>query len=333
MNNIRPSKIWVLYGGNSSEREVSIKTGLGILAALESKGFETKGYDVKPGTLTDLPWKEEKPDLVYIALHGHFGEDGAIQGFLDAQSVLYVGSGVMSSAVCFHKGFTKNILKAAGIAVPLSYDFAGEEHFLREDRLGTLPDNFYKRKWFIKPAQEGSTIGIERYDPMAFPIEARKDAFYEMFCTALKFCEDVLIEEWIEGPEMTVPVFSGRALPAVEIRPKNKFYNYESKYTVGETEYLCPAPVNDVLGQELADISVNTFHALKCVDLARVDLIVSQTGPVVLEMNTLPGMTETSLVPKSAKEAGMEYADFVEKLVCASYKRQVLELKRDAEAL
>ncbi len=322
MNELRPKNVWVLYGGNSSEREVSLRTGKGILNALAEKGFSAQGFDVRPGELSELPWKEQKPDIVFIGLHGHFGEDGAIQGFLEAQGVFYVGSGVMSSAISFHKGFSKHILREAGIPVPKSYDFEGEEHFLRESRRQTLPSDFYQKKWFIKPAQEGSTIGIERYDPTRIEGSRRQEVFFDLLKNSLEYCSDILVEEWIEGPEVTVPVFDGRALPAVEVRPKSHFFDYKSKYTVGETDYICPAELNENLLREIGEISVRSFHALKCADYGRVDLMISPDGPVVLEMNTLPGMTETSLVPKSAKVAGMDYGTFVEKLVCASFTRQ-----------
>jgi len=302
----KPSSVWVLYGGSSQEREVSLKTGAGVLAALKEKGFEAKGFDVRPGQLMSLPWENSKPDIVFIALHGHFGEDGALQGFLEAQGVAYVGSGVMSSAICFHKGFSKYVLNVAGVSVPKSFDFAGEEHFLAETRRGTLPLDFYEKKWFIKPAQEGSTIGIERYDPSLIEPFNREAEFYRKFQVSVKYCKDVLVEEWIEGAEVTVPIFEGRAMPSVEIRPKSKFYDYGSKYTAGETEYICPAELNEYQLQEIADMSIQAFHALKCSDYGRVDLMVSKNKAYVLEMNTLPGMTPTSLLPKSAAVAGMD---------------------------
>ncbi|MEO5667157.1 MAG: D-alanine--D-alanine ligase [Bdellovibrionota bacterium] len=322
----RPQNIWVLCGGPSREREVSLKTGAGVTAALEKKGFAVKSFDVRPETLDSLPWAS-KPDIVFIALHGHFGEDGVVQGYLETRSVPYVGSGVLSSSVSFHKGFTKSILVQDKIPTPAYVEFNNENHFHEEERSGRLGDTFFAKSWFIKPAQEGSTIGIERYRADQIPEGKRRETFLRMLQSSFKFCEDVVIEEWVEGAEVTVPIFEGRALPAVEIRPKSKFYDYQSKYTVGATEYFCPAPLSADITSELASLAVRTFHVLKCQDYGRIDFIVGPQGPVVLEMNTLPGMTPTSLLPKSAAADGLSYEDFVEQLVCFSYRRQLSKFR------
>jgi D-alanine-D-alanine ligase len=318
----RPKNVWVLYGGSSREREVSLKTGAGVAAALEKKGFATQLFDIRPEMLDSLPWNT-KPDLVFIALHGHFGEDGVIQGYLESRRVPYVGSGVLSSSVCFHKGFTKSILIHDKIPTPAYVEFIDEAHFFDEERGGRLAPNFYSKSWFIKPAQEGSTIGIERYRAEMIPESKRRETFLRMLQNSFKFCSDVVVEEWIDGPEITVPIFEGRALPAIEIRPKSKFYDYESKYTVGATEYLCPAPLSEEMSGLVSSLAVRTFHVLKCQDYGRIDFIIGADGPLVLEMNTLPGMTPTSLLPKSAAADGMSYESFVEALVCFSYRRQV----------
>jgi len=327
---LRPKKIWVLYGGSSRERDVSLKTGAGVAAALEKRGFDVTAFDIRPEMLDTLPWSL-RPDLVFIALHGHFGEDGVIQGYLESRGVAYVGSGVLSSAVSFHKGFTKTILVNERIPTPAYVEFTDEAHFFDQERSGRLGENFYQQSWFIKPAQEGSTIGIERYRAELIPEPKRRETFLRMLQNAFSFCSDIVVEEWVDGPEVTVPIFEGRALPIVEIRPKSKFYDYESKYTAGATEYLCPAPLAAELASELASLAVRTFHVLKCQDYGRIDFIVGPKGPVVLEMNTLPGMTPTSLLPKSAAVDGMSYEDFVERLVCASYRRQNAAPKKGAK--
>lgn len=319
---MRPKSVWVLYGGSSREREVSLKTGAGVAAALEKKGFAVKAFDIRPETLDSLPW-ESKPDIVFIALHGHFGEDGVIQGYLETRKVPYVGSGVLSSSVSFHKGFTKSILVQDKIPTPAYFEFNDEAHFFGDERIGRLGINFYERSWFIKPAQEGSTIGIERYRAELIPQDKRRDTFLKMLASSFKFCSDVVVEEWVDGPELTVPILEGRALPAVEIRPKSQFYDYQSKYTAGATEYFCPAQLPAETLAELSSLAVRTFHVLKCQDYGRIDFIVGKSGPVVLEMNTLPGMTPTSLLPKSASVEGLSYEDFVDKLVCSSYRRQI----------
>ena len=323
MEEKRPLNVWVLYGGHSSERDVSIRSGKGVMAALERRNFNVSGFDVNPANLSELPWLEKKPDIVFLGLHGSFGEDGAIQGFLEANQVPYVGSGVLSSALCFHKGFAKQVLRSAGIPVPHSYDFSGEEHFLNEDRAGRLPSDFFQRRWFIKPAQEGSTIGIERFDPALLEKgEDLREVFLKKFAHSHKFCSDVLVEEWVDGVECSTPIVGGRATPTVEIRPKSEFYDYESKYTSGMTEYICPATVGEADLDLMSQMALQSFYELKCADYARIDFIVGKQGPVVLEMNTLPGMTETSLLPKSLEAEGIEYDELVASLVLSSYQRQ-----------
>lgn len=315
----RPEKVWVLYGGSSSEREVSLRSGRGVEEALRTKGFEVAGFDVRPGpSLLELDWRHA-PDIVFIGLHGPFGEDGTVQGFLDAIGVPYVGSGVGASALCMHKSLTKKHLMSVGIDCPRGYEVNGRlglEALLAQ--AGTEV-GFFSKKYFIKPAREGSTIGIERY------LGAGDAAGFRQLCEkALTFDACVLVEEWIEGPELTVPLLQGKALPIVEIRPLAKFYDYESKYTAGKTEYFCPAPISDAQTALCKNVAERSFAALECRDYARVDIMLDADGPKVLEMNTLPGMTGTSLVPKSAAAAGLDYATFVEKLVCSSYERQML---------
>ena len=313
--------VWVLYGGLGSEREVSLKTGKGVVDALTRKGYAVQGFDVNPKSLDALPWTQ-KPDVVFIGLHGHFGEDGRIQGYLETKEVAYVGSGVLASSLSFHKGFTKNTLNHLNIPTPQGFEFQGEAHFLDEERGGHLSDGFFGKNWFIKPAQEGSTVGIERYRGCEIEPSRQKEEFLKQLSSAAKFSEDVLVEEWIDGPELTVPVLDGRALPSIEIRPKSRFYDYQSKYTVGATEYICPAPFGDEVLERLSSLAVRTYYALKCQDYGRVDFILGPKGPVVLEMNTLPGLTPTSLFPKSAAVDGMSYDDLVETLVRLGLRRQ-----------
>lgn len=307
-------------GGPSSEREVSLRTGRGIATALKSKGFAVESFDVQPGpALGQLSWSAP-PDIVFIALHGPFGEDGTLQGFLDSLQIPYVGSGVGASALSMHKGLAKKHLEQFGVPLAKSFDFEGEsglEKFLRQH----ASENFLAKKWFIKPAREGSTIGIERYDPSA-GTRGRSD--FEKLCrSALRYDSYLLVEEWIEGAEITIPVLFGQAMPVVEIRPLSHFYDFQSKYTAGKTEYLCPAPLDAALTEKVQRLSEDVYRYLECEDYGRVDMMLGPQGPIVLEMNTLPGMTETSLVPKSAKVAGLSYEDFVEKLVKGSYEKQM----------
>ncbi len=311
-----PRKIWILFGGNSAEREVSLNSGRGIANALKTKGYDVQGFDVSPGpAFYQLPWNTP-PDIVFIGLHGTWGEDGTIQGYLESLKIPYVGSGVLASAVSFHKGLAKKQMQQFGVPCAPSFDIVGKhglDVFKKEGRFKDI----VKKKWFIKPARQGSTIGIQRY-------AAEGDEHFLSLCTeALKFDDYLLVEEWIEGRELTVPLLHGRALPIVEIKPHSDFYNYESKYTKGKTEYFAPAALSEDVALKISHISELVFQSLGCVDYGRVDVMLrGDFTPFVLEMNTLPGMTETSLVPKSAAAAGMDYATFLEKLLLGSWKRQ-----------
>ncbi|HVJ65648.1 MAG TPA: D-alanine--D-alanine ligase [Bdellovibrionota bacterium] len=318
MNQKRPKNVWVLFGGTSSEREVSVKTAANVIEALKKKNFEVSGFDVKPGELLNLDWSH-KPDVVFIGMHGTFGEDGTMQGFLEAVGIPYVGSGVLSSALCFHKGLTKKALVNFGLPTPASYEILGREG--AEALAKTLFESSGAHRYFIKAARQGSTVGVYPFDATGLaPAEARAK-FLETCAQALHYDECVLVEEWIVGAEISVPVVCGKAYPAVEIRPLGGFYDYESKYTKGKTEYLCPAPVGDAATAALATLSERAFRVLECRDYARIDFIVGEKGPTILEVNTLPGLTATSLLPKSVGSVGIDYPELMEMLICAAYNR------------
>jgi D-alanine-D-alanine ligase len=312
--------IWVISGGTSKEREVSLRSGQGIVKALQTNGHKVRAVQLdRNSDLIQLPWTAERPDYVFIALHGTFGEDGTLQGFLDTVGVPYNGSGVHSSSLCFHKGHTKKHLKAFGLPLPDSHDVVGVEGFAALEKRNALPKNFYASNWFLKPAREGSTIGLERY--RGSDLNSR-DQFLKLLSQVVAYDPYVLIEEWVDGRELTVPIFFGKAMPIVEIRPLSQFYDYESKYTKGKTEYLCPAPLEAPMAAKIAKLAEDAFSLLENQDYARIDVMLGAQGPQILEMNTLPGMTETSLVPKSAAAMGLSYAEFVEQLVQGSLKRQ-----------
>jgi D-alanine-D-alanine ligase len=319
MNQKRPKNVWVLYGGTSSEREVSVSTSANIIEALKKKNFDVSGYDVRPGELLSIDWSN-KPDVVFIGLHGTFGEDGTIQGFLESIGVPYVGSGVFSSALCFHKGLTKKTLVNFGLPTPASYEIMGQAGAeALADSLFSEPNR--KHKYFIKAARQGSTVGVYPFDADQMNHDQAKNTFKELCIKALSFDECVLVEEWIVGREITVPVVCGKTYPAVEIRPISGFYDYESKYTKGKTEYICPAPASKSESAAMAALSMRAFEVLECRDYARVDFILSDNGPTILEVNTLPGMTSTSLLPKSAAMHGIDYPELMELLVCTAFNR------------
>ncbi len=294
---------------------MSLRSGAGIVAALQGSGLDVQGFDVSPGPeLLKLDWKRP-PDLVYLALHGSFGEDGTIQGFLESLNIPYTGSGVFSSSLCFHKALTKKQVSNVGVPIPFSYDVVGLQSVKKLFQDPETQRIIRSGDWFIKAARQGSTIGIERYEGSKTPEKEASQAFFSKVENCLKFDQHLLIEEWVRGPELTVAVVNGKALPAVEIRPQSQFYDFESKYTKGKTEYLCPAPISKEHSEQVAQYAEAAFRALDCRDYARADFILGPRGPVFLEMNTLPGMTETSLVPKAAAASGLSYSEFILKII------------------
>jgi D-alanine-D-alanine ligase len=306
MHNIRQAwqqkSIAVLMGGMSSEREISQKTGTAILQALLRKGYQAMAVDVDRNV--GLTLREHGIQVAYIALHGSLGEDGTIQGLLEIMGIPYTGSGVLASALAINKVAAKKLFRYHGIMTPefQSFQTAGISTADIQSRITTpLP-------FVVKPAEEGSTIGISI-------VSSRQDlpAALERACG---YGAEVLVEAFITGREITVGVIDGRPLPPVEIRPKSGFYDFTSKYTKGKTEYLVPAPLDPAAAAVISDAAAAAYHALGCRGNARVDFILSAEGrPFVLEVNTIPGMTETSLLPMAAREAGIDFDTLVEMIL------------------
>ena len=303
-------KVAVLYGGTSGEREVSLSSGKGIINALEKKGHEVIGIDFNPSKINELLTLDV--DVVFIGLHGRFGEDGRIQGLLDMLNIPYVGSGVLGSALAMNKVKAKRIMESVGIRVAkdqaINVETFSRENFVLEIDYPVV----------VKPASEGSTIGITIANNEQELLTGIEEAF--------KHDEDVLIEEFIGGMEVTVSVLGKKgaeqALPVIEIVPKNKFYDYEAKYAPGGSDHIIPARVSDEITEYLQKNAVLAHQSLNCKTYSRTDFIVPFDGslPVVLEVNTLPGMTPTSLFPDAAKEIGLSYEDMIETLIELSIK-------------
>ena len=288
-------KIAVLMGGLSAEREVSLKTGQAVLKALLENGCDAVAIDVG----RDLPGqlRAVEAELAFICLHGRYGEDGTVQGMLEMMHIPYTGSGVMSSSMVMDKVVTKQILLYHEISTPGFVVY----------RAGDDPAEVMKccRHFplVVKPAREGSTIGISIVHDRA-ELEAGLDE-------AMKHDDLVLIEDFIQGDEVTVSVLNDEPLPIIKIVPKSGFYDYASKYTPGQTEYLLPAPLEAVLYNRLQEVSVAACKALSCRGAARVDFMVREREFFCLELNTIPGMTETSLLPKAAAAAGISFNELV----------------------
>lgn len=289
----RNKRIGVLMGGVSHEREVSLKTGSAILQTLQEGGYPVVGIDVSSDIVQRL--LEEHIDVAFIALHGRWGEDGTVQGLLELLRIPYTGSGVLASALAMNKIKAKEIFLFHGIPTP---------EFITPQE-GKQADPPFPPPWVVKPASEGSTIGID----IVMDTKGLQDAIQR----ARGYDQEVLVERFIEGKELTVGILKGEPLPAIEIDPKGGFYDYEAKYTPGMTEYLCPAPISDQKKDEVQGISLKAYHVLSCSGCARVDLLLSKAGEAfIIEVNTLPGMTETSLVPKAAAQVGISFPQLVE---------------------
>jgi D-alanine-D-alanine ligase len=300
MNTLDTSKVAVLLGGDSAEREISLRSGNGVLAALHSRGVNAQAFDPSLRDLSQL--KTDGFTCAFIALHGRYGEDGTIQGALEMLRIPYTGSGVMASAIAMDKVFTKRIWLTHGLSTP---KFAVVR---RGDELRTLPDTL-GLPLFMKPPHEGSTIGISK----VMGYSDVNDAFE----LAARYDDDVLAEEFIDGRELTVAILgsgpSALALPVIEIRAPQGNYDYQNKYFTNDTKYLCPAPLSEPLAERIRKLALDSFHALGCEGWARADVMLrkSDDEPFLLEINTSPGMTDHSLVPMAAKAVGIDYPELV----------------------
>jgi D-alanine-D-alanine ligase len=294
-------KVGVLMGGLSQEREISLKTGKAIQKALAEKGYNVCPIDVGQDISETLAKK--KVECAFLALHGKFGEDGTIQGMLELMRIPYTGSGVLGSALALHKIVAKKVFLYEKIPTPMFEVFHREEIGKDPQRTIALP-----LPYVVKPAREGSTIGVSIVRTEETGLPALKEAG--------KYDKEILVEEFMKGKEITVGVLEDIPLPIIEIVPKSGFYDYHSKYTKGETQYIITARIpreKYLLAQE---ISLKAFHALGCSGFARVDLMTDEEGnPFVIDVNTMPGMTETSLFPKAAEFAGIPFEDLVERIL------------------
>ncbi|MDE3017582.1 MAG: D-alanine--D-alanine ligase [Nitrospirota bacterium] len=304
------ARIGVLMGGQSSEREVSLRTGQAAHRALLRLGYDAVAIDVTESLVQQL--RAKRVGLVFLALHGPGGEDGTIQGLLESIGMPYTGSGVRASAIGMHKVATKALLAYAGIPV-------AEGTVIRSDqgRSAGLPAGLHL-PLVVKPASEGSTIGVS--------IVRRRSDWRPALRRAHAYDDEALVEAYIPGREIGVSVLghAGKtvALPAVEIVAPGGFYDYAAKYTKGRTQYLCPAPLKPELARLLKDLAVRTYRTIGCDGAARVDFRVTQRGkPYVLEINTIPGMTETSLLPMAAARAGLDYDALTEFILRSALDR------------
>lgn len=297
----KKKRIGVMMGGLSREREISLRTGKAILRALTEKGYQALAIDVSQDIAETLI--KEKIDIAFIALHGRFGEDGTIQGMLELMRIPYTGSGVLASALALHKIMAKKFFLCENIPTPTYEVFQREEIEKNPPRTTSLP-----LPLVVKPAREGSTIGVS--------IVRKEEELVPALKEAGKYDEEILVEEFMKGKEITVGILEDIPLPIIEIAPKSGFYDYHSKYTKGETEYIIPARIPREKYLYAQEVSLKAFQVLGCSGCARVDLMTDEDGnPFVIDVNTMPGMTETSLLPKAAGYAGISFEDLVERIL------------------
>ncbi len=306
-------KILVLMGGTSEEREVSLRSGAAVLQALKNKGYQAAALDLKYSTIQDI--EDYKPDLAFLALHGKYGEDGTIQGMLEIMGIPYTGSGVAASAICMNKILTKKILCYEGIPTA-PFTVLSKDSFRGQGDLLPLLDK-YQTPVVVKAVTQGSTIGTY--------VVRREDDLLKAVEEAFSFDDEVIVEKFIDGMELTVAIIGNRSLmilPVIEIVPRNEYYDYESKYTPGMSTHIIPARVNGDTMERVKAVSAQAFKVLGCRGCARVDVMLDRQGnPYILELNTIPGMTATSLVPDAGRAAGISWDDLVEKIALLALEK------------
>lgn len=309
-------KVGVLLGGRSAEREVSMMSGSGVLAALRSKGVDAHPFDPAKASLAELV--EQKFDCVFIALHGRYGEDGTLQGALEQLGIPYTGPGVLASAIAMDKAMTKRIWMADGLITPKFEMLNAQSDWEAVAAKLGLP-------LIVKPAHEGSALGLTKVKSV--------DQLPAAYALAAKLDKAVMAEEFVAGMELTCAVLGhgadARALPLIRIIAPDDNYNYENRYFTDTTQYLCPSGLPAAQEAEIQALVLASYRALGCRGWSRADvrLRAANNKPFLLEINTSPGMTEHSLVPMAAKQAGMSYED----LCCAILRQASLDMMPTAD--
>lgn len=297
------AKIAVLVGGPSSEAEVSRRSGKNVFKALQNLGYKNSQIiEVDENIAKNL--REKGIELVYNAMHGRFGEDGCIQGMLEVMGIPYTGCGVMSSAVCMNKEYTKNILKGAGIPLIKSVLIRKGEDY--KNKIQGL-----KYPFMLKPVSEGSSIGMYKVNT--------PEEMEECFKKSAQCGQDVMVEEYLEGKSTTVGVLEDKntkgglfATEILEFRTKTEWYDYEAKYTAGMTEFILPAQLSEEMTKKVKETAIEAFKACDCAGVSRVDFLVTKDTPYVLEINTSPGMTDLSDLPAQSAAMGIDYDSLVQ---------------------
>lgn len=296
-------------GGTSEEREISLRGGRAIHKALLEKGYNAIAIDVNKDIVRRL--MEEEIDVAFIALHGRYGEDGTIQGLLEVMGIPYTGSGVLASAMALDKVVAKKAFTFHGIPTPEWEVVSREWEVGKQKGFSPYPTIHIPPPVVVKPTSQGSTIGVT--------VVKEEGGLKAAFEEAWRYGDTVIVERCIEGREITVGILNGRALPIIEIRPKEGIYDYKAKYTPGMTEYIVPARLDERVEERVKEIALKAYQVLGCRGVARVDMILACETPYLLEVNTIPGMTELSLIPKAAASSGIGFSDLVEEILLGAF--------------
>jgi D-alanine-D-alanine ligase len=312
---VKEKKVGVLMGGRSAERVISLQTGEAVLQALRRRGYRPQAIDVGWEIARDL--RRRRIEAAFVALHGRGGEDGTIQGLLEAMGIAYTGSGVLASALAMNKKYSKWIFCERRLPTP-PFTVLGEG----DAASATWPLPRLRPPLVVKPASEGSTLGVS--------LVRRKRELRPALRSAFRFGPEVLVEEYVPGRELTVGILGNEPLPVIEVVPRGGFYDYRAKYQGGLTEYLVPAPLSLQAVRRVQKLALDAHRALGCRGATRVDLRLSDRGrPCLLEVNTIPGMTMTSLLPKAARETGIEFDDLVERILLMAFEEPGGKAKED----
>jgi D-alanine-D-alanine ligase len=315
---VTKKRIGVLMGGFSAERDISMRSGLAIYQNLQEMGYDAVLIDVDKNIANVI--KKEKVRIVFLALHGGIGENGSIQGLLDTVGLPYTGSGVLASALAMDKAASKKIFTYHGLpvapfmvvrnvkAAKKGKAKAAIAEISNVFNYPDFPTPSFDLPWVVKPVSEGSSIGVTIVKEEAELGQCLEQTF--------SIDSKVMIEKFIKGKELHIGVIGDRVLGGVEVRPSLEFYNYEAKYTSGLTDYIIPPEVDEAVYEKASELALKAHMALGCSGVSRVDFMIDkENAPYILEVNTLPGMTTTSLIPKIAKAAGMSFKDIIEEII------------------
>lgn len=309
---IKTRRLAVLKGGWSSERSISLKTGAAVEDAFRRMGIKFQSVDVTPQILAVLIKK--KINFCFNALHGSFGEDGMLQALLHSQKIPYTGTGVLSSAVAMDKDISKQLFQSKKVpTAPWTVVQKSNAH--SRDVQSALKQFLKKGSAFVKPVDQGSAVATHRVDRFSQLSSALSSVF--------KVSDRAMVERFVAGRELTVGILGPMALPVIEIRPKHNFYDFHSKYAPGGSTHLTPAPLPSKISQAVQQTAINAFNALGCEVYGRVDILLTKNNSQsVLEVNTIPGMTTTSLLPEAARAIGIHFDELVLRIVDLSRKRR-----------